>query len=157
MVATAQQRTISQHDFAEVLQEAETGFQFLYSTSTFAPGDIICPFGAAGVFDRPSYLTVQTGDDRHITLSPSFLQYVNHSCSPNAFFDTTAMQFLCIAPIAPGEQFTFFYPSTEWQMAQPFACKCGTEQCIGQITGASQIDRSVLDRYRLTDYILSRL
>lgn len=157
MVATAAQRIVSRHGFAEVLLEAETGFQYLYSTKAFAAGDIICPFSAAGIFDKPSYLTVQIGDAQHITLSPTFLQYVNHSCSPNAFFDTTAMQFVCIAPISPGDQFTFFYPSTEWQMAQPFDCNCGTNQCIGQITGASQIDLDVLGRYRLTDYILSKL
>lgn len=157
MVATTKQLTISQHGFAVVLQAAESGARFLYSTQAFTPGDIICPFSAAGVFDKPSYLTVQTGDDRHITLTPSFLQYVNHSCQPNAFFDTTAMQLVCIAPIAAGEQFTFFYPSTEWEMAQPFACQCGTEACIGQITGASQIDKEILSRYRLTEYILSKL
>lgn len=157
MVATATQLTISQHGFAVVLQEAETGARFLYSTQAFAPGDIICPFSAAAVFDKPSYLTVQTGDDTHITLNPSFLQYVNHSCEPNAFFDTTAMQLVCMAPIAPGEQFTFFYPSTEWDMAQPFECQCGTQSCIGQITGASQIDKEVLSRYRLTEYIVAKL
>lgn len=157
MVATAKQLPVSQHDFAEVLQEVENGFRFLYSTQAFSPGDIICYFTAADVFDKPSYLTVQIGDDKHITLHPSFLQYVNHSCTPNAFFDTTAMQFVCIAPINPGEQFTFFYPSTEWEMAQPFNCQCGTAACIGQITGASQIDRDVLSRYRLTEYIVSKL
>jgi SET domain len=157
MVATAAQMIVSQHGPAQVLQDAQSGARFLCSTQAFAPGDIICPFSAIDVFDSPSYLTLQTGDDRHITLSPSFLQYVNHSCSPNAFFDTTAMQFVCIAPIAPGEQFTFFYPSTEWEMAQPFDCQCGTVQCIGQIAGASQLGRGLLGRYRLTDYILSKL
>lgn len=157
MVATASQLTISQHGFAAILQEAETGFRFLHSTQAFAPGDIICAFGAADVFNQPSYLTVQTGDDRHITLNPSFLQYVNHSCQPNTFFDTMAMQFVCIAPIGPGDQFTFFYPSTEWEMAQPFSCQCGTPVCIGQVAGASQIAREVLGRYRLTEYILSKL
>jgi SET domain len=157
MVATATQLTISQHGFAAVLQAAETGARFLYSTQAFVPGDIICPFSAAAVFDKPSYLTVQTGDDTHITLDPSFLQYVNHSCQPNAFFDTKAMQLVCIAPITPGEQFTFFYPSTEWEMAQPFDCQCGTPSCIGQITGASQISEEVLSRYRLTEYIIAKL
>jgi hypothetical protein len=157
MVATAAQRIVSHHGPAQVLQDAQSGAHFLCSTQVFAPGDIICPFSAADVFSSPSHLTIQLGDDRHITLSPSFLQYVNHSCSPNAFFDTTAMQFVCIAPIAAGEQFTFFYPSTEWVMAQPFDCTCGTGQCIGQIAGASQLGREVLGRYRLTDYILSKL
>lgn len=157
MVATATQLIVSQHGFAAVLQAPETGDRFLYSTQAFVPGDMICPFSAAAIFDKPSYLTVQTGDDTHITLTPSFLQYVNHSCLPNAFFDTRAMQLVCIAPIEPGEQFTFFYPSTEWEMAQPFECQCGTQSCIGQITGASQIDKEILSRYHLSEYIVAKL
>lgn len=150
-------RLISQHGFAQVMQDAETGFHYLYSTRAFAPGLIVADFSAAGIFDGPSYLTVQTGDDRHITLQPGFLQYINHSCAPNVFFDTAVMQLVCIAPVMPGDQFTFFYPSTEWVMAQPFACCCGSPNCIGQVAGASQIDRAVLQRYRLTDYITSKL
>jgi hypothetical protein len=157
MVSTVPLRLISQHGLAQVMQDTETGVHYLFSTAAFAPGDLICPFEAAAILHSPSYLTVQTGDDRHITLSPAFLQYVNHSCSPNAFFDTDAMAFVCVAPIAPGDQFTFFYPSTEWEMAQPFACRCGAPNCIGRVTGASQIDPSVLDRYRLSGYIQSKL
>jgi SET domain len=157
MIVTAPQCVVSQHVFAEVLRDTETSHQYLHSTQTFQPGDVISPFGAADVFNEPSYLTVQTGDDSHITLVPEFLQYINHSCSPNMFFDTSNMQLLCLRRIVPGDQFTFFYPSTEWQMAQPFECRCGTAACIGQIAGASQIDREVLSGYKLTDYILSKL
>jgi hypothetical protein len=157
MVATVPLRLIGQHGFAQVMQDKASGFNYLYSTEAFAPGDTVCAFSAAGVFDRPSYLTVQTGDDRHITLQPSFLQYINHSCSPNVVFDTDAMLLVCIDPIMPGDQFTFFYPSTEWVMAQPFACRCGSPNCIGQVAGASQIDRDTLSRYRLTGYIRSKL
>ncbi len=157
MIVTAPQRVVSQHVFAEVLKDTQTGNQYLHSTKTFQPGDIISHFSAAGVFDTPSYLTVQTADDRHITLVPEFLQYINHSCSPNMFFDTTGMQLLCLRKIVPGEQFTFFYPGTEWEMAQPFACRCGTVDCIGHISGASQLHIAVMSRYKLTDYIQQKL
>jgi hypothetical protein len=157
MIVTAPQRVVSQHVFAVVLKDTETGHQYLHSTQSFQPGDIISAFSAAGVFTEPSYLTVQTGDDTHITLLPEFLQYINHSCSPNMFFDTAAMQLVCLTPIVPGDQFTFFYPGTEWKMAQPFECRCGTPACISKIDGASQIEREILSRYKLTDYILSKL
>jgi SET domain len=157
MIVTAPQHVVSSHAFAEVLKDTETGHQYLHSKQIFQPGDIISYFSAAGVFTEPSYLTVQTGDDTHITLLPEFLQYINHSCSPNMFFDTTAMHLLCLSEILPGDQFTFFYPSTEWQMAQPFECRCGTAACIGLIDGASQLDREILSRYKVTDYILSKL
>ena len=157
MIVTAQQRVVNQHVFAEVLEDTNNSQRYLHSTKTFQPGDIISHFSAAGVFDKPSYLTVQTGDDTHITLLPGFLQYINHSCSPNVFFDTIAMHLLCLREILPGDQFTFFYPSTEWEMAQPFACSCGTADCVGTITGASQMNREVLSRYKLTDYIAGKL
>jgi SET domain len=157
MIATAQQHVVSRHVFAQVLKDTENGYQYLYSTQVFKPGDILCSFGAARVYDKPSYLTLQTGDDTHIIFDPEFLQYINHGCNPNVFFDTTTMQLVCLQQILPGDQFTFFYPSTEWRMAQPFTCRCGAVDCIGQIGGASQVDRAVLSRYRLTDYILSKL
>ncbi len=157
MIVTAPQRVVNQHVFAEVLEDTNTGQRYLHSTQSFKPGDIISPFSAAGVFDKPSYLTVQTGDHTHITLLPEFLQYINHSCSPNMFFDTGAMHLLCLREILPGDQFTFFYPSTEWEMAQPFACSCGTADCVGTITGASQMNREILSRYKLTDYIAGKL
>jgi SET domain len=157
MLVTAPQLVISQHIFAGVLKDTQPGHQYLHSTKTFQPGDIISHFNAAGVFAEPSYLTVQTGDDMHITLLPEFLQYINHSCSPNMFFDTSAMHLLCLTEILPGDQFTFFYPGTEWEMAQPFACRCGTAGCAGTITGASQMNREILNRYKLTDYIAGKL
>lgn len=157
MIAAAPQLAVSRHGFAQVMKDTATGQQYLHSTKAFQPGEIICSFSPAAVFDTPSYLTVQTGDAVHITLSPSFLQYINHSCSPNAFFNTGAMQLECISPIAAGDQFTFFYPSTEWEMAQPFQCCCGTQACIGYIDGASALSPAVLERYQLTEYIMGKL
>ena len=33
--------------------------------------------------------------------------------------------------IEVGQELTFFYPSTEWDMAQGFECICGTATCRG--------------------------
>ncbi len=157
MTTTSLQRVVSNHHFAEVRRDANAANQYLYSTMVFEPGNVICNFSAAAVFTKPTYLTVQTDDDTHITLLPVFLQYINHSCSPNVFFDTSSFQVICIATILPGDQFTFFYPSTEWQMVQAFSCRCGSINCIGQIAGAAATDRAILSRYRLTDFIKKKL
>ena len=84
------------------------------------PGMYFVIFGAGITQSYPTYLTVQTGTNRHITLMPEFLQYINHSCSPNVFFDTTSMQLICLQPLQPGDEFTFFYPSTEWDNGTAF-------------------------------------
>jgi hypothetical protein len=94
---------------------------------------------------------------KHITLQPEFLQYINHSCAPNVFFDTTAMQLVALKEIREGEEMTFFYPSTEWEMIQPFNCYCGSHNCLGQIQGAAFLPKNAWKQYRLTDFIQRQL
>jgi len=146
-------QVISRYKFAEVLQNSSTGQKSLHATVSLSPGDVICPFSAGVTQDYATYLTVQTGTSKHITLMPEFLQYINHSCAPNVFFDTTAMQLVCLSALQPGDEMTFFYPSTEWDMAQPFVCNCGSKNCLQLINGASHLSVETLRQYRLTDFI----
>jgi hypothetical protein len=98
------------------------------------------------------------GEDKHIMLSPEWLQYINHSCEPNVAFDTSAFVLCALADISPSAELTFFYPSTEWgPMSEPFSCRCGTPSCCGVISGAVSMPRSLLSRYWLTDYVAGKL
>jgi len=144
---------ISNHIFANVLLNNSSSQKSLHTAVSFLPGDVICNFGAGIIQSYATYLTVQTHADRHITLLPDFLQYINHSCAPNVFFDTTSMQLICLQPVQPGDEFTFFYPSTEWEMAQPFVCNCGDAACLQLINGASHLSVETLSKYKLTDFI----
>ena len=144
---------ISHHEVADVVFNPETNQKALVARAHFSPGDVISKFYAGSMHSVPNYLTVQVGDDQHITLQPEFLQYTNHSCDPNTFFDTSSMEFIALRSILPGEELTFFYPSTEWEMAQPFECHCGADNCIGEIKGAVKLSIETLKGYRLTDYI----
>lgn len=156
-ITTPAAEVISNHVFAEVLLNNASSQKSLHATQHFSPGDVLCNFSAGITQSYPTYLTVQTGADRHITLMPEFLQYINHSCSPNVFFDTTSMQLICLQPLQPGDEFTFFYPSTEWDMAQPFVCNCGGRDCLQLINGASHLSVETLSKYRLTDFIKSQV
>ncbi len=149
-------KVISNHTFAKVLLNKTSGQKSLHAASHFYPGDVICPFSAGMTIPYPTYLTVQTGDDRHITLMPEFLQYINHSCDPTVFFDTTTMELICLKAMQPGDEFTFFYPSTEWEMAQPFVCNCGSPECLQVINGAAHLTPDTLGKYRITDFILQK-
>jgi len=150
-------KSIFSNEFCEILESTITGFKSLHALKSFQPGDLICPFGASFVSTKPSYLTVQIGYRKHITLLPQFLQYINHSCNPNAFFNTSTMELTALQPVQPGEAFSFFYPSTEWDMAQPFQCHCNEPGCLGLISGAAFIPEDILCKYRLTDFIQNRL
>ncbi|MBN8837052.1 MAG: SET domain-containing protein-lysine N-methyltransferase [Sphingobacteriia bacterium] len=150
-------RLISTHSFAEIMENEINGEKSLHSIASFQPDDVICSFAGGVVSNTPTYLTVQTSNNEHITLVPEFLQYINHSCTPNVFFNTTTFQLTALKKIEPGDEFTFFYPSTEWDMAQPFACTCGTATCLQHISGAKYIDKTLLAKHKLTDFIQSML
>ena len=152
-ITTPNIEVVSNHAFGDVLLNTSTNQKSLHATVAIQPGQVISKFHAGVTQSYATYLTVQTGVDTHITLQPEFLQYINHSCSPTVFFDTTLMQLVCLAEVNPGDEFTFFYPSTEWEMVQPFTCYCGSSNCLTTIEGAAHIKDEVLEQYRLTDFI----
>ncbi|GGA10182.1 SET domain-containing methyltransferase [Okeania sp. KiyG1] len=142
---------------AEIRESQTTGYKSLYATVEFKPGQVISTFGGKEILDRPNYLTVQISDHQHIMLDPEFLQYINHSCSPNVFFDTQKMVVIALRNIEMGEEFTFFYPSTEWSMDRGFDCFCQSENCLEYIQGAAHLPLDVLKQYKLSQYIENRL
>ena len=144
---------VSRHGFAEILQNTVTNQKSLHAIFPFKKGDVISNFSAGEIYDAPNYLTVQRGISEHITLMPQFLQYINHSCNPNVFFDTSSMEVIALTDIEPNEEFSFFYPSTEWEMSQSFLCNCGNKDCLQLINGASHLSAETLSKYRLTDFI----
>jgi hypothetical protein len=150
-------RVISNHQFAEVRQKVLNEQNALFALRPFQPGELIANFSAGTIAAEPTYLTVQVGVRKHITLQPEFLQYINHSCDPNVFFNTTTLQLVALKEIQPEEELGFFYPSTEWRMTQSFNCYCGSNQCINQIRGASYLTKEQQEKYRFTDFIQQQL
>jgi len=127
------------------------------SLKKFLPGEIITPFSAKEILTQPCNLSLQISQVQHITLDPEYLQFTNHSCDPNVFFDTEKMTVVCIQEINPGDQLRFFYPSTEWEMANPFLCDCGSAKCFYKISGAANMDKEAIKKYMLNQHILQLL
>jgi hypothetical protein len=148
---------ISNHSIASIWQNDNSNQYSLHANKAFKKNEVITTFGADKTQNYATYLTVQVGVDKHITLNPSFLQYINHSCSPSVFFDTHTMQLIALKDIEADEEFTFFYPSTEWDMAQPFVCNCGSKNCLQLINGAVHLSNETLSQYKLTHFILQQL
>ncbi|MDE5082192.1 MAG: SET domain-containing protein-lysine N-methyltransferase [Trichodesmium sp. St17_bin3_1_1] len=143
--------------YAEIRECQTTSYKSLHAAIELQLGEVICKFGNKEILDRPNYLTVQIGDSQHIMLDPEYLHYINHSCSPNVFFDTENMVLIALRNIEIGEEFTFFYPSTEWSMDRGFDCICQSENCLGYIQGAAHLPLNVLTKYELSDYIKQKL
>ncbi len=156
-LATPSHRLISDHGIAQVRQSLINQQNALIAQRSFQPGEVIAEFSAGTIAAEPTYLTVQVDVGKHITLQPEFLQYINHSCDPNVFFDTSSMQLVALKEIHSEEEMTFFYPSTEWEMTQSFNCYCGSPRCIGEIRGAAFLTEEMWKQYRLTDFIQQQL
>jgi hypothetical protein len=141
----------------EIRECPKTKSKSLHATVEFKYGQVISHFAPKDVLNRPNYLTVQMSDHQHIMLNPEFLQYINHSCNPNVFFDTTKMVVMALRQIEIGEELTFFYPSTEWSMAQGFDCGCQSETCLKYIQGAAHLSPNTLKKYKLSSLIEQKL
>ena len=150
-------RHISNHEFAEMRQKISNGQNALFALRSYQPGELIATFSAGTIAAEPTYLTLQVGNRKHITFQPEFLQYINHSCEPNVFMNTTTMEVIAVKEIQAEEEMTFFYPSTEWKMTQPFHCYCGHPNCIGEIKGAAFLSADAIKYYRFTDFIQQQL
>lgn len=85
------------------------------------------------VVDRASKYSLQVDDATHIEYpwvdqmdaseTRHQWRYLNHSCDPNAVL--IGLQLVAIKPIAQGEEITFDYNTTEYEMSTPFRCECG--------------------------------
>jgi len=133
------------------------GEKCLIADVPIAAGTELCAFSALAVLESPNYLTLQVGVNKHILLNPPVLQYINHSCEPNVFFDTSAMLLLALKDIKPKEELKFFYPSTEWEMDRSFICNCHASTCLGIIRGARFIPKNILAKHRLTGFIQQQM
>ena len=157
VISHADVKVISNHSFGMVVENPETRQKSFLASRPIKKGELLSRFGSGGESKTPTYLTVQIGIERHIKLNPEFLQYINHGCDPNVFFDTTSFELRALKDINTNEELTFFYPSTEWHMDQPFSCYCGSSLCLGNIQGAKFIPANIIKRYTLTDFIAGEL
>jgi hypothetical protein len=66
-----------------------------------------------------------------------FWRYMNHACDPSTVIRDRAV--VALRDIAAGDDVTFDYNTTEWDMAEPFACRCGSARCVGTVRGARHL------------------
>lgn len=87
------------------------------------------------VVTEPSIYTLQIDAGVHLVPGDAAWAMMNHSCAPNCVIDIGRRRVLALRAIAPGEELTFNYLTTEWDMASPFPCRCGAAHCPGMIRG----------------------
>lgn len=105
----------------------------LVAAADFEAGDTVLQCSHDEIQETRTWRTVQVDVGRH--LKNEFLAYVDHSCDPNTLFDVDALRLTAIRPIPEGHLITFFYPGSEVELAQAFACNCGAASCLHTIRG----------------------
>lgn len=118
------------------------------------PGTLLAKIEGTVPTGTRAYTSVQISENKDIELN-SDLVYSNHSCDPSVIFDMTKFEVRVGSkrPLRKGDDVTFFYPSSEWDMQQPFECSCGSEKCLGVVRGAKYLDDTVLKDYWLNQHI----
>jgi hypothetical protein len=91
----------------------------------------------------PTRYTVQIDDATHVDLPGEcgleevldrfFWRFMNHSCEPNAMIH--GRDVISLTAIEPWQEINFHYATTEYDMAEPFECRCGSRCCDGLVRG----------------------
>jgi hypothetical protein len=114
----------------------------LLALTPFAAGERI--LGIDGETSRQATrYSIQIGEELHIDLlAPRSMEeifdryrwrFLNHSCDPNTV--VRGHELVALRTIGPWEELTYHYATTEFDMAEPFACRCGSPACLGTVQG----------------------
>eukprot|EP00029_Vermamoeba_vermiformis_P008384 TRINITY_DN390_c0_g1_i1.p1 TRINITY_DN390_c0_g1~~TRINITY_DN390_c0_g1_i1.p1 ORF type:complete len:176 (+),score=53.22 TRINITY_DN390_c0_g1_i1:51-578(+) len=125
----------------------------LHAAKAFKKGEKICDIGNIEHGREKKWTSVQVGKNQHIELLDE-LVFMNHSCNPLVNLNVTDMIITAARDINAGDEITFFYPSTEWEMSCPFACNCQNINCLRVIAGAAHLTPAQLSRYFVNQHIV---
>ena len=117
----------------------------IISNTSIPSGTLIYEIKDYEIKDTPNYQTIQIGKNLHLQDSGA-ISFMNHSCNPNCIIDTKLLGVYAIKNIIKGDELTFFYPSTEWILSQPFKCNCNYDNCIGYVDGLHSLDISEISK-----------
>jgi hypothetical protein len=121
----------------------------LVAKTPFEQGELILPL--IGTIAARSVRTIQIDVRRH--LDGALMAFMNHSCRPTSIVLTRALCVRAVSDLKAGDEITFFYPSTEWDMVHPFKCLCPAHNCIGFVAGAQYLSIATLSSYFLNAHI----
>ncbi len=90
--------------------------------------------------NQPNKYTIQRWEREHLSPGSALWAFINHACVPNCIIDFETWELVAHAPIRVGEEVTFNYNSTEWEISSPFNCHCGSPGCGQVIRGFRYLD-----------------
>ena len=79
--------------------------------------------------------------------APEPVDYINHSCNPNAGM-SGQIAVVAMREIAPGEEICIDYAMVDGSPYDEFECHCGEPECRGAVTGDDWTLPDLWERYR---------
>lgn len=127
-----------------IVKEILKDHHSVVATDLIKANELIFEYQAPIVYS-PTKFTLQIDEGSHIDSLPEHeWRYLNHSCDPNAkvadvSVNTTKTEgkfsLIALRDILNGEEITFNYNTTEFEISSPFECNCQTAQCLEFIKG----------------------
>lgn len=122
----------SVRDF-DVHQTSDGRSNGVIARRAFIPMERMCRVSGLLVSRRRLH-TLQILPEIHM-YDPRFAGLLLHSCNPNVFLDMSELWLWSLTRIHKGDYLTMDYASTEQKLYRQFACRCGSSNCHGWITG----------------------
>mmetsp|Transcript_13722 Transcript_13722/g.28768 ORF Transcript_13722/g.28768 Transcript_13722/m.28768 type:complete len:218 (+) Transcript_13722:149-802(+) len=134
----------------------------IFASKDFAAGDLIVSSKPLSTTKERCSHSVQIDWDQHVLMDlPAIL--INHSCNGNVGIRSNdnkvqdgdvaddevvgAYDFWAIRPIKEGQELTWDYEATEWELCTPFDCNCGSPNCRGQVRGFKDSGDVIREQY----------
>jgi hypothetical protein len=113
-----------------ILKPSTIAGRGIHAAFGFGQREEICTLTGSVLLDSPSESDPNSiGIARGVWIDPEFpLVFINHSCEPNSAF-TGERTLVALRPIAPGEEVTMDYSTSEADVDWSMNCACGSTAC----------------------------
>lgn len=141
----------------EVRKNSEKGGHAVYAASHIQQGEVIAVWSgklvaSARLETLPPAVrrfSLQVEEDLYLVsltnCEPADL--INHSCEPNAGL-LGQISLVAMRDIAPGEEITYDYATSDGSSYDEFSCGCGSELCRGRVSGDDWMRADLWNRYK---------
>lgn len=132
------------------VKDAEKG-RGIFAMNPIDQGEALITFEGK-IVNHPTKTTLQIDDGKHLEGPGENDDFLNHSCTPNAYIDFTRCSLCALCAIPQGMEVTFNYLTTEWDMANKFTCQCEASHCVGFVRGFKYL---TLEQRKAIEHLLS--
>ncbi len=130
----------------------------VFAVEAISAGEVLMAIAEVFVEQRARH-TIQIDEHRHQAGTDEIDDYLNHSCDPNCALDFERLELVAARPLAVGDELSFNYLTSEWDMAAPFVCGCRSAACMGTIAGFGHLSPATQDALArlVSPYLRQRL